>query len=94
MTVGAILEQKFYMGYESSLDKLYAKAATTASDALSSVRIVQAYSLTPHIVTMYRDLLREPARAVMKQGATTGAGFGYSQGVQVRGWAGVLGECE
>ncbi|CAG9460904.1 unnamed protein product [Pedinophyceae sp. YPF-701] len=81
LVLGGLIESKFYMGFGDALDSTYAGAATVVSDAIGSVRAVQAYGLTPKIMDLYRGMLVEPGKLVQKHGYIKGIGFGYSQAI-------------
>ena len=64
----------------------YAQANQTATDAFSSIRVIQAYGLQRTITQLYSQLMA-PADAQMQKNAHyTGLAFGYSNLIMFGGW--------
>lgn len=60
------------------LQKIYEQASTIASDAIGNIRTVASFCIEERIVENYRKKCEGPVKQGVRQGAISGAGYGFS----------------
>lgn len=70
------------MGANAASHELYAGANKTATEALSSMRVIHSYNLQEYISNMYSADISAIIEAAKRKAGVSGLAFGYSQFMQ------------
>lgn len=79
VAVGGYFQMQLMMSLGGSSDKLYSTANQAVAEAVSSIRVIQAYNLQPHVSATYSKLLHSANVTNRKTAVVGGASMGYSQ---------------
>lgn len=79
MVSGTIIHYKSIAGLSTSNDKHFSGANQAVSDAVSSIRIVHAYTLRSQVCNLYQRMVSGASKDIVNQSYITGATQGYSQ---------------
>ncbi|XP_051143555.1 ABC transporter B family member 3-like [Andrographis paniculata] len=72
------LHMKFLAGFSADSKKLYKDATQVASNAIGSIRTVASFCAEERVMKLHEKKCEGPMKIGMKQGLTSGAGFGIS----------------
>lgn len=78
VAVGGFLRIRFMVGASSGSDKLYSEANQTVSEAVASIRVIQAYRLEGYVDQLYRHMLQGTNKEAFKASLAGGIGLGYA----------------
>ncbi|CAN6278442.1 unnamed protein product [Urochloa humidicola] len=71
-------QTRFMRGFSADAKKIYEQASTIASDAIGNIRTVASFCIEERIVENYRKKCEGPVKQGVRQGAISGAGYGFS----------------
>ncbi|KAL6846430.1 hypothetical protein ACP4OV_023878 [Aristida adscensionis] len=71
-------QARFMRGFSANAKEMYEQASTIASDAIGNIRTVASYCVEEKIVENYRKKCEGPVKEGVRQGAISGAGYGFS----------------
>ncbi|OEL15026.1 ABC transporter B family member 11 [Dichanthelium oligosanthes] len=71
-------QSRFMRGFSADAKKIYEQASTIASDAIGNIRTVASFCVEDRIVENYRKKCEGPVKQGVRQGAISGAGYGFS----------------
>jgi ATP-binding cassette subfamily B (MDR/TAP) protein 1 len=78
VAVGGYLNLKYTVGFSKGADQLYSDANHAVSEAVASIRVIQAYRLEGYVAGLYRRMLHGTNVEGRKSAMVGGAGFAYS----------------
>ncbi|KAJ0471479.1 putative ABC-type xenobiotic transporter [Helianthus annuus] len=78
MSANAFVQMKFMKGFSADSKVMYEEASQVANDAVGSIRTVASFCAEEKVMQLYRNKCEGPKRAGIKQGLTSGIGFGVS----------------
>ncbi|CAO2038517.1 unnamed protein product [Urochloa humidicola] len=71
-------QTRFMRGFSADAKKIYEQASIIASDAIGNIRTVASFCVEERIVENYRKKCEGPVKQGVRQGAISGAGYGFS----------------
>ena len=77
VALGGILHVKLVFGDNSGGDKVYATANSAVTEAISSIRVIQAYNLQGHVCHTYQQLLHDVNNKNKRTSIIGGLSLGY-----------------
>eukprot|EP00775_Hariotina_reticulata_P008041 gene8041-8236_t len=79
VALGGSIHMKMTLGMNNSSEELYATANQAVSEAVSSIRVIQAYNLQAHVTGNYAKVLHQANVTNRKTAVVGGISLAYSQ---------------
>ncbi|XP_061375398.1 ABC transporter B family member 4-like [Gastrolobium bilobum] len=76
--VNGYVQMKFMKGFSADAKMMYEEASQVANDAVGSIRTVSSFCAEDKVMELYKKKCEGPMKTGIRQGLTSGSGFGVS----------------
>ncbi|KAK4559526.1 hypothetical protein RGQ29_008657 [Quercus rubra] len=76
--VNGFIQVKFMKGFSADAKMMYEEASQVANDAVGSIRTVASFCAEENVMELYKRKCEGPMKTGIRQGLTSGIGFGLS----------------
>jgi len=87
MVITATFQAKFAQGFDHDSSKRFSAANSTAADAVTNIKVIQAFSLVDDISKLYAHHMAGPTKDSVRSANVSGFGFSLGSGYMYFMWA-------